>query len=174
MRKIRHLSYCDYVIPMGQKSNRVTALSGQANTVLERTWHTESLEPFRVEMHAKFNSDTMNGVQLLAYLSKSGKRVSSVVTTFNLYRVSESSWAETLVSSVSATSEQYAHIAYIDQSTLGLNELSGRECYAFECVLSRKRNSFRRKMYFNSLGIYDSANELRKSVERLEIMKVDE
>lgn len=174
LRRVRHLSYCDYVVPITQKNGQSLALCGEANVLLERPYHQDLGDAFELSMHAKFNSNAMNGVQLMANLTNRAKAVTSVAVGFYLYRVNEASWTETLVSSVVPTTSGTVHTAYVSQATLGANELSGRECYAFECVLTRVRKQFKRKVYFNHLGSYDHLIMLRQSVEWLEIAKVDD
>ena len=54
------------------------------------------------------------------------------------------------------------------------NELSGKQVYSVSVEMSRKRFKFRKKIYVNHLGCFDSIIRLRQSVEHLEIEKVDE
>lgn len=174
MRRVRHLSYCDYVIPLSQKAMQGLVLSNESNVLLERTWHRSSVDDYALSMHAKFNSDAVNGVQMVASLSRGDRQMSSVSPVFNLYRINEASWVETLIATPTVTTSGYAHTAYVNQTALASNELSGRECYAFECRVMRGRRSFIKKQYFNHLGSYDHLILLRRAIEGLEVLKVDD
>ncbi len=162
------------MVPISQKTGQVLALSNEANVLLERTWHTDSQDDFELVMHAKFNASAMNGVQLLAVLKNGLRETSSAAVSFSLYRVAEASWVETLVHTLTPTTSGNIHTGYINQAALGVNELSAKECYAFECVVTRKRRTFKRKIYFNHLGAYDHLILLRKAVEGLQVLKVDD
>lgn len=175
MRRIRHLDHCDYIVPIGQKTGQVLALSNQSNVLLERTWHRDSRPEFELKLHAKFNVDTMNGIQIMARLHRNGILSQSLVSAFSLYKVNPANWTETFVSSVAASQASPGIFSgSIVQATLGSNEVSGGECYAVECQATRRRQKYLAKVWFNHLGCFDSLIRLRHSVELLESMKVDE
>lgn len=173
MRRIRHLDQYDYIVPIGLKSSQVLALSNQSNVLLERPWHKDRSAEFKLLLHAKFNSDDMNGLQIISYLSKNNQPSMSVNPVFRLYRCDDDTWQETLVVSANGTTTNGVHKVEFDQDDLGLNELSGRETYAIECDVDRKRNKFKARAWFNHLGCYDHLLVLRRAVERFEATKVD-
>ena len=172
MRKVRHLEYVDYVIPVGQKTSQVIPLS--CNILLQKTWNKAMREDFELTIHAKFDSDSMNGFDVIAFISKNGRQCSSANASLKVFRVSEGSWQETLILSSSMVSAGTSHTKYFSQADLGSNELSGRETYSIEVTVFRKRQLFRGKIYFNHLGVYDHLMVVRHRKESLEILKVSE
>lgn len=174
MRRIRHLEQCDYIIPIGQRTSQVLTLSGLFNCLLQRTWDNDLNPRFELNLHAKFDSNLMNGIQFMAELTRNLNTCSSYIQHFSLYRVNESNWSETFISNVTATQSGNRFTGYIPQSTLAANELSGFECYAVEVLCLRRRKSFKKKVWFNHLGCYDSIIRLKHSVEYLEAVKVTE
>jgi len=174
MRRVRHLVNVDYVIPIRQKVGSVSMLSCRT-LFLERTWHDRSRKELKAFASAKFDASNMNGVQLSAYLGQDNRILNSVVESANLYRVSEANWTNTLVSAVSFSSSGAGfHSAYLNQTSLGLNELSGRETYMLDIRLARVRRKYGVKVYFNHLGCFDSLNLLRQRVEELDVIKADD
>lgn len=173
MRNVRHLNHCDYVIRLKTKKSQVVVLSN-CNMILERTWH-KLADDFELRLHAKFNTLSMNGIQISGELLNHGKAVSSLITGFNVYAVSETDWSETFIGTALAilTGGNF-YSAYMSQSTLGSNELSGREVYRIECTAYRLRKSFKKYVYFNHLGCFDSINRLRQYADQINILKVDE
>lgn len=174
MKRIRHLDQCDYVIPIGQRLGQVLTLSNQSNVMLERTWHQNSYLPNEVMLHAKFNASVMNGIQFIAELKKGSKTIQSVLPHFVLNVVNPANWTETFISNVVATDSNGTHTAAINQATLGSNELSGKQVYSVSVEITRKRFKYRKKIYVNHLGCFDSLIRLRQNVELLEIEKLDE
>lgn len=175
MRRIRHLAQTDYIVPMRQKHRQALVLSNQSNILLERTWHKQNAKYFNLEIHAKFNVDSMQGMQIKACLFKNDFMVSSNITEFKIYRVAEASWVETLVFTATATAASPREfVATVSQANLGSNELSGGETYAIECTATRVRGSYKKKIWVNHLGCFDSLTRLRHSMEWLEIEKVDD
>lgn len=174
MRRIRHLKACDYIVNLAPKPRQILSFCGQDNITLERTWqHIESYRPIPI-LHAKFNGHLMNGVQIKANLTVSGRPLQSIVSSMHIYRVSDVDWTESLIGSISTSDLGGIHSGYVPQSTLGANELSGRETYAVDCILRRRRQIFRAKAWFNHIGCYDSLMILRRDVEYLHLAKVDE
>lgn len=170
---MRHLTHCDYVIRLKTKKSQIVALSN-CNLILERTWHKLSNE-FYLDIHAKFNTSAMNGIQVSARLLNRGNLVSSSVAEFKIYSVSETDWSETLVGTATATEiSRGVFSAYIPQADLDPGELSGREVYKIECTATRLRKSFFKYSYFNHLGCYDSINRLRQYADQVNTLKVDE
>lgn len=173
MRRVRHLNHCDYIVNLRRKNSQLVALSN-CNTLLKRSWH-KSEDDFKLNIHAKFNATAMNGVQICAELLNNDRTVSSVITEFKVYRVSELDWSETLVANVIATETDHGfYTGYISQATLGSNELSGMEVYKIVVTASRVRNTYTSFVYFNHLGCFDSINRLRQYSDQINILKLDE
>lgn len=174
MRRIRHLSNVSYVVKIGQKIRQILTLCDQGNIVLERTWHKQSTPRFEINAHVKFNTDQMNGLQVLAQLDDRGDVKASASPVFMLYRVDQGSWNETLINDF--TPVELAHGSWactIDQSELGANELSGLEVYSIEIYFNRKRRTFKKKLWFNDLGSFDSIWRIKRAIEQHEILKMD-
>lgn len=174
MKRLRHLEQCDYIVPIGQSIGQILTLSNCSNVVLERIWDQRNKGEFELKLHAKFDSSLMNGIQIMGYLIRDQEICSSSITQFSLYRVADGSWTETFISNVTATQSGQKFTGYINQTTLSTNELSGAETYAIECVATRKRRTYKDKIWFNHLGCFDSIIRLRHSTELLESNKVDE
>lgn len=172
MRRVRHLQYCDYIVSVKQKAGRGICLSD--SIMLERTWHERRRKIPRTIIHARFNANTMNGLQLLAYLSKDNHPLQSVIAGGDLYRVNLDDWSTTLIMPLTfSTAANGQHTALVTQAQLGANELTGMECYMVEARLLRVRRHYGARVWLNHLGCFDSINELRRTNERLEILKVD-
>lgn len=173
MRRVYYLQHSDDVIRVKNRNSQLIIYS-EDFIQAERTWHKIGYD-FKLNIHAKFNSNLMDGIQFCAELLNHGVRTSSVITEFKLYSVNTSSWVETFIANVSATQTSNGFFTgYIDQATLGSNELSGMETYKVSCVANRIRYSTSSFVYFNHLGCYDSIIRLRREVEKLESLKVDE
>lgn len=170
MRRVRHLNQTDYIIPLSQ-SGQVLALSNQSNILLKRTWHLK--KPVDLYFHASFESSTINGISLIAYMEKDGLAVSSSIPSVGVYSVDPTNFSETFLFTKSMTQTEVYSKAYIAQSELGLNELSGAEIYSFLVTSIRKRKILTRKFYFNHLGCFDSIFRIKKAVQRLDIIKAD-
>lgn len=173
MRRVRHLGYCDYIVPIGRKTSQPLVQSC-CNVFLERTWHHESRDEHALDLHVKFNADTMNGIQIKAQLLKGAKLSAMAIVSTKLFRVSEASWVETLVASPTLSEGLGFFSGTVNQATLSANELSGMEVYALEVTSIRKRRTFKKKVYFNHLGCFDSIWRLRQEMQYAHITKLDE
>ncbi len=176
MRRVRHLEQCDYVIPLRQKNARVLALSNQSNVYLERTWHQSAHRPIDIYAYAKFNTGTMNGLEILTLLEKNNKSISAILTSAKLYKLDDQGFGETMILNVPMIEAiPGVYLAQLTQAQIGLgNELSGRETYSLEIKFKRVRKTYAKRFWFNHLGCYDSINRLRQTAERLDSVKVDE
>lgn len=173
MRRVYYLQHSEDVIRVKNRNSQLIIYS-EDFIQAERTWHKIGYD-FKLNIHAKFNANLMDGIQFYAELLNHGQRTSSVITEFKLYSVNTSSWVETFIANATATQTSNGFFTgYIDQATLGSNELSGMETYKVSCVANRVRYSTSSFVYFNHLGCYDSIIRLRREVEKLESLKVDE
>lgn len=173
MRRVRHLGFSSYIVPIGQKTSQPLVHSC-CNILLERTWHSDSRDAFSLDVHAKFNADAMNGIQIKAQLVKGKRPFAMAFVSAKLFRVSEASWVETLVASPTLTEGMGFLSGNVNQATLLTNELSGLEVYALEVTGIRKRKTFRKKVYFNHLGCFDSIWRLQQASNFQLITKLDE
>lgn len=171
MRRVRRLQFTPYIVALKQQFDRVVLADD--NILLQRVYH--SSETPKVDIHAKFNPSTMNGIMVLAALRRGSQPLSSVLVEASLYRISDSSWTETLIGSITLTpSLTGVHSGTVTQSSLGSNELSGRETYSIDVELQRHFRRYRKKLWFNHLGIYDSLNMARQMIENIDVIKVIE
>lgn len=162
------------MLVISQKTGPIVALCDVPTAVLQRTWHKEGYD-FKLNIHAKFDSNLMNGIQFSAELLNHNQRTSSVISEFKLYSISLSSWTETLIATVSATQTSNGFFTgYVSQATIGSNELSGMETFKVSCVASRVRYTTNSFVYFNHLGCFDSINRLRQYCDQLNSLKLDE
>jgi hypothetical protein len=175
MRRVRHLDCSDYLITIKQKTGQLLTMSNCHNVLLERTWHRQSREDLSLKVHAKFNADTMNGLQIMASVYRGSKIKSSSVTGVTVYRVAVDTWTETFVHSNGMTeSSPGVFTLDVNQTALGANELSGLETYAIVVTAIRGRRKFTEKIWVNHLGSFDSINRLQKEVNYLHSTKLDE
>lgn len=173
MKRIRHLESKDYIIPIGQKNRQVILLSNHCNIFLRRTWHKEI--NYSLNIHAKFNADDMNGIQVLVNLESNGNVSNSEITSAKLYRVDEADWSDTFVSDITLSNDGSGiFTGDLDQSDLGLNELSGMETYSIVVEASRKRKKFKSKVWFNHIGCFDNILRARNEIRYLNSTKLDE
>lgn len=174
MRRIRHLANSEFVIPVNRATPGLVALSNQHNCYLERVWDQSNENTISVNIHARFNTSTMNGIEIETSLSKD-KVITSNLASTKLYILADSGFAKTFITDVTMTeSSTGIFTGAVNQATLVLNELSGRETYFLECKFTRIRKKYSKGIYFNHLGCYDSIIRLRQSTELLEANKVDE
>jgi len=173
LRRVYYLQHSEDVIRVKNRNSQLIIYS-EDFIQAERTWHKIGYD-FKLNIHAKFNANIMNGIQFCAELLNHGIRTSSVITEFKLYLINTSSWAETFIANVSATQESNGFFTgYIPQSSLGANELSGMETYKVSCTANRIRHSSSSFVYFNHLGCYDSIIRLKHEAEYAESLKLDE
>ena len=173
MKRIRHLEQCSYIIPIGQKINQVLTLSNVFNCYLQRPWD-KSLTDYEVQLHAKFNSDIIDGFKIRASLLKNGESVSCLISSFNIYITNNDTYVTTFIGSVPAVTNGLGFEANVDQTFLGSNETTGAETYFIECEVLRKRTKYKKSIYFNHIGVFDSIFRLRNQVQFLDLTKVDE
>lgn len=171
MRKIKHLQSIKYISSVGGESRFVSTKSGQITSRLSRVYFSK--EEIALKIFAKFNSGLLNGINILGFLSGKSGEFDSIVDSFKIYRVDDSSWSETFVASIVPTKSGMKNIGYCSQSTLGLNELSGAETYAIEAVAMRRNKTYKSKIYVNHLGCFDSIFRIKQELDFLNLSKAD-
>lgn len=133
---------------------------------------------YSAQVWAKFDSVDFDGIHLMGYIVKNDKDVIHAANcTFKVYNVDLSNtWAETLLYTTAGTQQANgSFIADITQANLGVaTEIDGERTLAIEIELYRFRKRYKKKVYVNHLGVYDSIVRLRQDVEFLDITKLDE
>jgi hypothetical protein len=172
MRKVRHLNSSKYLNRLGGFSNQIATISGQYNITLEKVVGKQAveIEPF---VFAKFNSETMNGMQVICFLQRGRKRISSTVQSLKLYRISDGSWNESLVGEFVPVETSPNIFTLNIFAALGSNELSGAETYCTDVIFKRRETDYFKKVYFNHLGCFDSITRIRQNVDLLNVFKID-
>lgn len=169
------MEQCDYIVPISQKTSTAFLLSNRSNILLNSVMTHENAADINFLLHAKFNSDLMNGIQISGSLIRNGLNYGCTISEFKLYRVSDSGWSESFIANIPASQVSHGVFSgYINQSTLSSNELSGSECYSVSCIASRVRRKFYNKIFINHIGCYDSIVRLRSDIELLSLTKLDE
>lgn len=173
MRKIRHLEQCDYIIPISQKIDQLLTLSNQSNCYLERTW--DKKDPvYALNIHAKFNSDLIEGFRIQAGLFRDGSLVSSYIESFDLYITDGDDYDKTFIASFTPVQVGQYWEFNVSQSLLDPLEATGAETFYIECKAQRKRKSYKACAYFNHIGVFDSIFRLKNKVTFLDLTKADE
>lgn len=175
MRRIRHLEQCDYIIPINQRlGGQLVALSGHSNCYLERSGDRRSLGDFAVQIHAKFNSADIEGLNIEAGLVRNGEFFSSQINSISISRVDDGDFTNTFIGSFVPTQSGNRWLLDLTQAQLGSNELTSAETYLIEVEALRVKRKYKSFVYFNHLGVFDSIVRLRNQVQFLDIIKVDE
>lgn len=131
----------------------------------------------QIKIAAQFNTDSFDGIKLIAYLCEAQTgTVSSLGTcTFNIYKVTSPNWEDEFISSFSGTvlpnSYMYKELSEIDLNGL---QLDGETTLMIEVTGVRLGSVYRNRIYVNHLGVYDSIIRIKQDVEWLDISKLDE
>lgn len=129
-----------------------------------------------IKIAAKFNEDTFNNIQMVAYLydSKNMSVASSANCVFKIYKISGPDWTETFLNSINGTllSNNYFYANPL-LSSLPAIDFVGGESIMVEVSVVRLGIVYRDRAYFNHLGIYDNVTRLRQDVEFLDVTKKD-
>lgn len=174
MRKVVHLESCEYIVPIGHKTNQLSALSSKYQSTLQSVGSAKLRDKAEVRLFAKLNSKDLNGFQILAGVEIGGKPSASIPESLTVYRVADDSWNKTLIGSLTLTEhEPSVYSAFASNAFLGINELSGAETYLLEAKLRRRSRVFTKRQYFNHLGCFDNILQLRQQVEILTLTKLD-
>lgn len=171
MRRVRYLQITDYIVPIANGGSQILTLSNCYNVTLERTWHYP--QSLQLKIHAKYNSNLMNGINILAKVDDGILTKSAHITECTLYRVSDADYSETLIGVIPLTqSSTNIFTANVNQTTLtSSNELSGKETYSITCKALRRRSVYKQKVWFNHIGCFDNINQLRNETNYLLVSK---
>lgn len=129
-----------------------------------------------IKMAARFNSETFDGIKVIAYLyeAASGSISNAASATFDVYKVSTTTWEDEFINTF--PSLQLPNSYYyreLTEADLGGIALDGENTLMIEVVVTRLSDVYRDRIYINHLGVYDSVIRLRKDVDFLNITKQD-
>lgn len=172
MRRIHATINNKYVQPLklGISSRLVVSPNNSYNSILLRNTH-RPFDPNALDLNiwAKFDTNDFDGIHLIGSLTKNGvaKAIGSI--SFDIYKVSiDNNWTETLLFQTTGTP------ASVTQAQLGSsNQLDGELTLAIYATAVRGKRIYKKKIYLNHLGSYDSIVRLRNKVKFLEIIKKD-
>lgn len=131
----------------------------------------------KINIAAQFNTDNFDGIKIIAYLyeDQTGNVASLGTCSFSVYLITSPNWQDTLINSFSASllpnSYMYKELTLAD--LVGV-DLDGSTTLMIEALGVRLGTVFRKRIYLNHLGIYDSFLRLKQEVEWLDISKLDE
>ena len=168
MRRASILSENGSVVSINRSLPAISLGSNSYNSLAIRSWHDSNPKDFI--LHGKFNSQSMSGLQIIAYINRS----LCFIEKFFIYRIADGSWAETLVCVKSPIQNGNKFTADVLPADLGANELSGAETYAVRCIFMLGRKRVPKTVYFNHLGCFDNINLIRREIYYSESVKGDE
>jgi hypothetical protein len=177
-RRIKSTINNSYIQPLKLCIGRkiVIAPSSNYNSILFTKKHRScSNLASLVNLNAKFDSQNFNGIFTLASLEKSGNFLTLGNTSFKLYLIDTTeNWNETLIAEKPATITNNLAKCHFSQTDLGIIDADGEFTFAVEVEIIRLGKIYKKRSYFNHLGVYESVFKLKQEVEFLDITKVDE
>lgn len=154
MRKIVHLESCEYIVPIGQKTDQLSTLSNQYQSTLQKVGQNRLRDKVDIFVHARLNKGTFNSLKLVGYFKRRDEIKTGIIFDFQIYKI-DNAWNETLVGTYPATLSGDRYVAEAPQSDfLPANDLSGAESYAIVVRGSRRDREYVKKEYFNDLWIF--------------------
>jgi hypothetical protein len=177
-RKVMMLTNNKYTQPLKVSFNNKKIITPDAmyNSIATKvSFEKPTNKDFKVKAWMRFNSDTFDGVQMVASLVR-GKNAKSIATcNFKIYSLTiDNNWVETLLVTVNGTNvggNKFS--ASTPESTLAPTTLTGELTYKLEVQITRLGRIYADIFYFNHIGIYDSFIKLRNDVQFLDITKKD-
>lgn len=125
----------------------------------------------------QFDTSDYDSIKLISYLynPRDASIAAGSTCTFKVYRISVSSWTETLINIFNGTILPNSYF-YVDVpvSSLTPADLDGDNTIMVECTIIRLNKTYRDRIYLNHLGSYASIVKLRQDVEFLDVTKLDE
>lgn len=134
-------------------------------------------QDFFQDLWAKFATDTFDGIDCLFTLKKNDAIVTVPIVEFSIYLISpDQNWNETLLhTKYGFLNANGSHSCRFSQTEIGNTiSLDGENTFAIKISTNRLRKKFKKTIYVNHLGVYDSIVRLRNKVNYLEISKMDE
>lgn len=178
-RRIKMLTNNNYTQPLKLRAGRKLVITPNCsyNSILFTQKHRGFIPSNEtVSVWAKFNTNTFDGIQMVAWLEDLDHNLlSSAQCQFKVYYVDVTdNWGQTLIYTTSATLSNGKWVAAPTQANLGaVNCLDGERTLMIEATLSKWGKLYSKKIYVNHLGIYDSIIRLKNEIEFLSITKQD-
>lgn len=123
----------------------------------------------------KFDSDTFDGIHILGFLADRENEISSTNCNFVINSVSNDGvWAESLVASGAGIPNGTRFTLSVPSSSFGSLSLDSETTLSVTMTIERQGLQYKKKIFVNHLGVYESVFKLRQDVEFLDITKVDE
>lgn len=124
---------------------------------------------------AKFKTQDCDGINLIAFINKNNKKKQIGSCNFKVFSISvDDNWTETAILNTTLNFPGVSAKLHVPQSTLDPLELDGEFTLSIEAEIKIRNEFYRKKIYVNHLGVYDSVFRLKQEVEFLDITKVDE
>lgn len=129
-----------------------------------------------IKLAAKFNTDTLGNIQIVAYLydNLTASILNSADCVFNIYKVSSPDWSEVYLQTL--TGSQLPNNYYYTNpniNTFPSVNFDGEDTIMIEASVVRLGITYRDRIYVNHLGVYGSILQLRNAVDFLDITKRD-
>lgn len=178
-RRIRSTINNKYTQPLKLRMGRKIVLTPGCdyNCVLFTQRHRAfDIKNQRISLWAKFNTNTFDGIQIVAWLEgNDGDAISSGSCQFKVYYLDVTdNWSQSLIFTGSGTASGLKWVASPNQASLGpTNDFSGSRTIMVEASILKWGQLYTKKVYVNHLGIYNSFVRLKNDVEFLDISKAD-
>ncbi len=180
MRRVRGTINNDYVQPLklGISDRLVVSPNNSYNSILLRNTH-RPFDPnlYDLELWGKFDTNDFDGIHIHGALMRGSETRSLGSCAFDIHKVAiDSTWNETLLyqGAGSVLSDGSFGLS-VTQSNLGSsNIMDGELTLAIYATAVRGTRTYKKKIYLNHLGTYDSIIRLRNKVKFLEIIKKDD
>lgn len=178
-RRVKNSINNKYVQPLklSFKNKKVITLAANYNCIMTKVSHKAQNDcDFKIQSWMKFNTDSFDGVQLVAGFFKGKVKKTIGSCNFKVYAIStDDSWTETLIASVSGIALVDGRFkAVLTDANLTPAELEGELSFKLEVEILRAGKTFNDVYFFNHIGIYGSFIRLKQDVEFLDITKLDE
>lgn len=164
------------VLKLGAPNNLVQNLGEEDHQILFSLARKPPI--YSAHAWAKFDSIDFNGLHLMGYIIKNDKDIIHAANcTFRIYEIATANtWAETLLYTAPGVQQVDGRFLLdVTQANLGITDwIDGERTFAVEIELSRFKKKFKKKVYVNHLGVYDSIIRLRQEVDYLFLTKLDE
>jgi hypothetical protein len=129
-----------------------------------------------VKIGAKFNENSFNDIQIIAYLydQKNGGVANAGTCEFKLYKVTTPDWSDVPINTLAGSKLENTYF-YINPSlsSLGSIDLQGGDTIMVEVTIFRLGVTYKDRAYINHLGIYDNLNRVKREVRFLDVTKKD-
>jgi hypothetical protein len=178
-RRVAMLTNNQYVQPLKLSFNNKKVITPNAayNSIVTKvSFEKPTNKDFKVKAWLRFNSDTLDGVQMIGSLVR-GKSTKSIANcTFKIYSIDVTdTWEETLLVTLSGNPiNGNKFSASTPETSLAPTSLTGELSYKMEVEVTRLGKTYSEVFYFNHIGIYDSFVRLKSDVDFLDITKLDE